>query len=174
MKNNLKFIILFIGFILCTFFFINQRTDIKSLEKDSNDTYFDYESHKSNYTLTTGRITKIMEPMSEHSLEEDPLKWTGGTLPWMCYIEFETKDGNIVNDFPFLFDTKNDSLGNTVEIAYYLRTDIKNGIVATRTEYIPYRKHLFRNVIWIIVFGTASIAVLAFMVIKSRFEEQTF
>ena len=174
MKNNLKFIILFIGFMLCTIFFINQRIDIKSLETDANESYSDYEAHKSDYTLTTGRITEIMEPMSEHSLSEDPLKWTGGTLPWMCYIEFETKDGNIVNDYSFLSDTKNDSIGKTVEIAYYLRTDIKNGIVATRTEYIPYSKHLFRNMIKIIVSGTASIAVLAFMVIKSRFAEQTF
>lgn len=166
MKKYLRFIVLFIVLVLCDSFFISQRNDFKSIEKDNNETYLDYIENKGEYTITKGEITSIIKPRSERSLEEDPNKWLGGTLSWLCMIEFETNDGRKVTDNFFPADTDNDYVGKTVEIAYYIRPDLGEAVVATRTEYIPDIIPLKRNMICIVIFTVASIAILAFTIIK--------
>lgn len=164
MKKYLKLFVLAAVFMLCSLFFINERGDIKTLEMDVNEGYHDYEMHKENYKLTTGRITVT----SEQSIKDkDNLtKFVIGEYPCTCIIEFETEDGKKITDKFFPFDTKNDSIGKSVQIAYYVRTDINNGVVAARTEYIPDRKHLSTNMIWIVVFMSASAGVFGYTVFR--------
>lgn len=168
MKKYLKFVALFAVILLGGLFLVNQRVDIKTLEEINNENYFEYKQHKEKYTVTTGIITDIVEPMGEHSIEEDPGKIRGGVLPWTCFIEFETEDGRKINDQLFLSDAKNDSIGKTVEVAYYMRTDLKNAVVATRTEYISDSIHLRRNMICIVVLITAGLAGLVFILFRMR------
>ena len=171
MKKYMKFIILMLALIFCDVFLITHRSDIKSLETDHNLGYFEYERNRSGYTVTEGKITKILEPSSEHSIIEDPAKLWKDTLSWCCYVEFETSDGRVLTDEIFPADYYNDRVGDTVGIAYYHDPEISRIIRATRTEYVSDSSKAMRgNLIRIIAVSVLILAVPAGILMKSRNE----
>lgn len=170
MKKYFCYMSLMVVFLLCTIFLTRQREDIKTMDEDQNEIYFEYENSAKNFSVTKGEITRIIDPHSSER-EEGEYAVIGGNSSWLCYIEFETEEGKKITNRFFPADTDNDYVGRTVDIAYYVRPESGVSVASTRTEYIPSIKQLRTNIILIVASLAAFAASFVLFIIKIRKSE---
>ncbi len=166
MKKYFRYIAMFVIFIIGLVFMVNQRENIKSLDEDSNEIYLEYDKNRDDFNVTEGKITRIIDPHSSER-EEGERAVLFGTSSWLCYIEFETEDGQKITNRFFPADTDNDYIGRRVDIAYNYYSDFGT-VYSTRTEYISSVKNLRSNLILIIVFAAGCASVLVMVILKVR------
>ncbi len=134
MKKMTPFLVLFVLLGIFEMFLVSEQKCNEEMETIANSDYLDFQMNRGDYILAEGTITEHIEPRSEHSWTDDPMKWQGGAEIWMCWIEYEMNDGKTVRSI-FPEDPEKDQVGDTVSIAY--RASAARKHISTRAEYIP-------------------------------------